>query len=389
MSELNQNQNSFTESGDENASLAAMFQDYNNKQAGRSADGKLTKEELKAKVFTTRNPKETFRILPPKKGRNFYETAHFHVVRISGSGGEKQWRKIYCPQHNDPPQPALDANGQLRLDLNGNPILVPAKCPLCEKAEMIKAKQTKAFYDKDHVLTPEEEAIKKKNSEIFKEYNALSAKLFYIVKGIDKGAGKDGPKFWRFKENYKKQGVFDKLMPCLEHFYTNNNVDFANPDKGTDLSITVIDTKMPTGQPYKEVSTILSGNQSKLHEDPIIVKQWVEDTLTWRDVFKPATAPNITSYEFLEMIASGTEPYWDDTNPSNKHWVFPGRPDLEAKANTRTTTHAPSVSQPVDLTTNTTDMGAKYQTPPTQQAVQSTIEDDHVVEEVDNDDLPF
>ena len=41
-------------------------------------------------------------------------------------------------------------------------------------------------------------------------------------------------------------------------------------------------------------------------------------------------------FEFLEAVANGTNPYWDDTDANNKHWVFPGRPDLEEAANTRT-----------------------------------------------------
>jgi hypothetical protein len=35
------------------------------------------------------------------------------------------------------------------------------------------------------------------------------------------------------------------------------------------------------------------------------------------------------------MLAEGNDPYWDDTDSNNKKWVFPGRPDLQEKANTR------------------------------------------------------
>jgi hypothetical protein len=35
------------------------------------------------------------------------------------------------------------------------------------------------------------------------------------------------------------------------------------------------------------------------------------------------------------MASTGNNPYWDDSDTSNKHWVFPGRPELEAAANTR------------------------------------------------------
>jgi len=36
------------------------------------------------------------------------------------------------------------------------------------------------------------------------------------------------------------------------------------------------------------------------------------------------------------MTANGANPYWDDTDQNAKKWVFPGRPDLEELANTRT-----------------------------------------------------
>jgi hypothetical protein len=89
------------------------------------------------------------------------------------------------------------------------------------------------------------------------------------------------------------------------------------------------------GHPYKTISAISCRGKSPLHSDPIVVKQWLEDDTTWRQVFLPKKAPGITPFEFLEMVASGTNPYWEDTDGNNKHWVFPGRPDLEEKANTR------------------------------------------------------
>jgi hypothetical protein len=72
-----------------------------------------------------------------------------------------------------------------------------------------------------------------------------------------------------------------------------------------------------------------------LHTDPLIVREWLDDDISWRDVFLPKKAPNVTPYEYLEMLANGTSPYWDDTDQNNKRWVFPGRPDLEELANNR------------------------------------------------------
>ena len=60
-------------------------------------------------------------------------------------------------------------------------------------------------------------------------------------------------------------------------------------------------------------------------------------------------------YEFLLATANGVNPYWEDTDQTNKHWVFPGRPDLEEKANTRSlnldSDDEQNFEQATDLTT--------------------------------------
>ena len=84
---------------------------------------------------------------------------------------------------------------------------------------------------------------------------------------------------------------------------------------------------------------------------------WLDDDVNWRDVFKPKQAPNMPPYEFLEATANGSNPYWEDTDQTNKHWVFPGRPDLQEKANTRTMnldSNEKNFEQATDLTTQET-----------------------------------
>ena len=111
-------------------------------------------------------------------------------------------------------------------------------------------------------------------------------------------------------------------------------MSFADPVNGTDLSIIMADTEF-NKRVYKTISAITTRNKSALHTDPIVARQWLDDTTTWREVFKPKTAPGISPYEFLQMASTGNNPYWDDSDAANKHWVFPGRPDLEQAANTR------------------------------------------------------
>lgn len=315
--------------------LKKMFSDYQKKQT-QTNKTRRTREDLLAKYFVPRKTKELFRILPPKPGKKHIEEAFFHVVTTNSAGGKKKHGTvIYCPAHNDPRVPKLDANGQPVKDTNGNPILVPAPCPLCAKHKKLLAKQDPSLKGiKKENMNDAQKAIKAKNDEIYKEAIKWEAKKFYIVRGIDKGAEKDGVKFWRFKHNYKNQGTLDKLLPILEEYMSTQQADFSDPVNGTDLSIIMTDSEF-NGHVYKAISAITFRGKSPLSADPIVARQWLDDDITWRDVFMPKKAPNITPFEFLEMVATGNSPYWDDTDANNKHWVFPGRPDLEEAANTR------------------------------------------------------
>lgn len=315
--------------------LAKMFSDFQKKQQGTVT--KKTREDILAKYFVPRNTRESFRILPPKPGKKHIEEAFFHVVTTNGSGGKKKHGTvIYCPAHNDPKVQKLDSNGQPMFDANNQPIMIPAPCPLCAKHKREISKQDPSLKGiKKENMNEAQLKIKAKNDEIYKEAVKWEAKKFYIVRGIDKGAEKDGVKFWRFKSNFRNQGTLDKLLPILEDYFQSQQADFSDPVNGTDLNIIMTDSEF-NGHVYKTISAITARGKSPLHSDPIVVRQWLDDNIGWRDVFLPKKAPGITPYEYLEMVANGTSPYWDDTDANNKRWVFPGRPDLEEAANTRT-----------------------------------------------------
>lgn len=323
------------QTGQDLSRLKSMFVDYQKKQT--QGTNKKSREDLLAKYFVPRNAKEVFRILPPKPGKKHIEEAFFHVITTNAAGGKKKHGTvIYCPAHNDPKVPKLGADGKPLLDDNGAPLLVPAPCPLCAKHKAWLAKQDSSLKGiKKENMTDTQKVIKAKNDEIYKEAIKWEAKKFYIVRGIDKGAEKDGVKFWRFKHNYKNQGTLDKLLPILEDYMTSQQADFSDAMTGTDLNVIMTDSEF-NGHVYKAISAITARGKSPLHADPQVMRAWLDDDVSWRDVFLPKKAPNITPYEFLQMVANGTSPYWEDTDQTNKHWVFPGRPDLEEKANTRT-----------------------------------------------------
>ena len=333
--------------------LKSMFSDYQKKQAQTTTKRK-TKEEKLAPYFVPRNTKETFRILPPKAGRKHIEEAFFHAVSTNMPGfmlGEdgkvkkdskgnpmrkqKHGTIIYCPAHNDPKVQRLDGNGEPMVDQNGRPVMIPAPCPLCDKYKKELAKQDSSIRGtKKENMTSAELKIKKRNDEIYGIANKLAAKKFYIVKGIDVGVPRDGVKFWRFKHNFKNQGTLDKLLPILEDYMTNENADFSDPIVGTDLSITTADSEF-NNIVYKTISAITYKGKSKLHDDALIANQWINDEMTWRDVFKPKQAPLITPLRYLELLIEGNSPFWNDTDSDNKKWEFPNHPELEEAANNR------------------------------------------------------
>lgn len=317
------------------SNLKKMFADFQKGQGQQK--NRKTREDLLAKYFVPRKTKETFRILPPKAGRKHIEEAFFHVVSTNTSGGKKRHGTVvYCPAHNDPKVPKLDVNGNQVTDDMGKPVMIPAPCPLCAKHKTELAKQDQSLKGiKKEVMDSRQLAIKAKNDEIYKEAIKWEAKKFYIVRGIDKGAEKDGVKFWRFKHNYKNQGTLDKLLPILDDYMTTHEADFSDPKNGTDLNIIMTDSEF-NGHVYKSISAITARGKSALSQDSLIMRAWLDDDITWRDVFKPKQAPGMPPLEFLKSIVTGNNPYWDDMDANNKHWVFPGRPDLEEAANTRT-----------------------------------------------------
>lgn len=313
--------------------LRKQFQDY--KSQKKNSNTRRSSEEILAKYFTPRADQEYFRILPPKDGKKHIQEAFFHAVPVTSAGGKKRVAKIYCPAHNEPFTPKKDENGNVITDQDGKPVLVPQPCPLCDKSKKILKQQDPSVRGKKREeLNSDQQKIFDKNKEIFMEANKWEAKKFYIVRGIDKGKPKDGVKFWRFKHNFRNQGVFDKLVPVLSNYIEQHQVDFADPERGSDLSITVTDGQF-NNVTYKQVSAIIPRGPSKLSEDPLVARQWLNDPITWRDVYLPRKAPGITPHQYLELLAAGQDPYWDDSDPQDKKWRFPNRPDLEEKANQR------------------------------------------------------
>ena len=248
-----------------NAILDKIKEQYN-KNMPKEKKAKLTEEEWKdilKKYFNIiKEGDYTFRILPAKNDESPFIESYFHHLKVNG-----KWTKLYCPHKNDGEQ-----------------------CPLCEAEDALKS------------------TGKQEDFELSRTYQA---KLFYIVKGIDRNNLEDGVKFWRFKHNYKQQGIFDKIMPVFA-----KKGDITDPINGRDLVITAIEITETNNISYVTVSSIMPDDISRLVESDTSLKELVNDKTGWKDVFKSK------GKEYLQQVVEGKAPYWDDNQ--NK-FITPGK----------------------------------------------------------------
>jgi hypothetical protein len=241
-----------------NNSLDAVLAQYEkSKQGSSSSTNKMSQDERMKKYFAAiLTDKETqgqkrIRILPTTDGTSPFKEVWYHEIQVDG-----KWQKFYDPGKND-----------------------NERSPLNEVYEDLRS------------------TGKESDKKLASTY--LSRK-FYIVKVIDRDNEQDGPKFWRFKDNYKNEGILDKIIPIWR-----NKGDITNVETGRDLILELTKAKTPKGAVYTVIQTIMQDDASLLHEDKETADTWVNDPLTWNDVY--AKKP----LEYLEAIAVGETPRWD------------------------------------------------------------------------------
>ena len=239
------------------SSLDAVLAQYEKSTQGGGAQSKMSQDERMKKYFALLlNDKEKsgqrrIRILPTPDGSSPFKEAWYHEIQVGG-----QWQKFFDPGKND-----------------------NERSPLNEVYEELMS------------------TGKDSDKELAKQYKS---RKFYIVKVIDRDREEDGPKFWRFKHNYKNDGILDKIIPIWK-----NKGDVTDAEKGRDLIIELTKSKTGKGKEYTSVSTIMYDDVQPLSEDKDQMKEWMSDELTWRDVYSKKPV------EYLEAIAQGKTPKWD------------------------------------------------------------------------------
>jgi hypothetical protein len=226
-------------------------------QSGTSGGNRMSMDERMKKYFAAILPQgqnsaqKRIRILPTKDGSSPFVEAWFHEVQVGG-----QWNKLYDPSKND-----------------------NERSPLNEVYEELIS------------------TGKESDKELAKQYKS---RKFYIVKVIDRDKPEDGVKFWRFKHNYKNEGVLDKIIPIWRA-----KGDITDPEKGRDLIIELAKAKTPKGKDYTIIQTVMYDDPSPVHEEKGTMDSWINDELSWRDVYSKKPE------DYLEAIARGETPRWD------------------------------------------------------------------------------
>ena len=239
-------------------SLDAVLAQYEKaQQGGSSSSSKMSQDERMKKYFAAilkdseKQGQKRLRILPTKDGSSPFKEVWFHEVQVDG-----KWVKLFDPGKND-----------------------NERSPLSEVHEELMS------------------TGKESDKELAKQYKP---RKFYIVKVIDRDAEGDGVKFWRFKHNYKNEGILDKIIPIWR-----SKGDITDSEKGRDIILELTKAKTPKGATYTVIQTVMYDDPAPVHEDKATADSWIKDELTWEDVYSKKPV------EYLEAIAKGEVPRWD------------------------------------------------------------------------------
>jgi hypothetical protein len=239
-------------------SLDSVLAQYEKSQQGsQSSTSKMSQDERMKKYFAAilkdneKQGQKRLRILPTSDGSSPFKEVWFHEIQVDG-----KWQKFYDPGKND-----------------------NERSPLTEVYEELMA----TGKDNDKKLA-----------------TTYKPRKFYIVKVIDRDNEQDGVKFWRFKHNYKNEGILDKIIPIWRA-----KGDITDAEKGRDIILELTKAKTPTGSVYTVIQTVMYDDPTPIHEDNDTMDSWVTDELTWEDVYSKKPV------EYLEAIARGETPKWD------------------------------------------------------------------------------
>ena len=189
--------------------------------------------------------------------------------------------------------------------LNSKNVETEEECPICKKSKELFDKAAQARKEGNEMLS----------KSLFKEACSLKKKRTFITRVIDRDHEDEGVKFWRFNENSKGEGIYDKLMSLFktrkEEAIEDGEEDYNIFDlyNGKDIIINVNKSMIPDGfGGMKETiayNITDSGNRKPLSKDIGKANEWLNDEKTWKDVY------SLKSADYLALVADGKIPVYD------------------------------------------------------------------------------
>lgn len=189
--------------------------------------------------------------------------------------------------------------------LNDEKVGSTEECPICKKSKELFDKSAKARQEGNEALS----------KSLFKEACSLKKKRTFIARVVDRDHEEEGVKFWRFNENSKGEGIYDKLM-SLYNTRKQESLDEGEGEynifdlyEGKDIIINVSKSQIPDGfggmKDTIAYNITDSGNRKPLSKDIEKANSWLNDEKTWKDVYSNK------SVDYLELVVNGKIPVYN------------------------------------------------------------------------------
>lgn len=245
------------------------------------------KNYLNIRLSDNQTTKELkFRLLPIDGESNTpFKKIHVHTVKVPKEVSPSGWKSYICIEKTE----GIDRN------------IYGSKCPFCEMNREAYKKFTEAT----------EPTIKERWKKISLDNIPKEA---CIVRGIERGAEEDGPKFWKFNIRKDKTDPKGQIMELYktrleesrEEGLEDENILDINT--GKDLKITIsLASDNNQGENRTSVKIVDYGKNKPLSTDVNQMLEWVNDSKKWSDVF------TIKPYDYLSVILEGEIPFYDKT----------------------------------------------------------------------------
>ena len=170
------------------------------------------------------------------------------------------------------------------------------KCPFCEM-------NRQAYQDAEK----ETDVSKKKQLQTLSLSNL--ARETVIMRVIERGKEEEGPKFWKVNVSRRGDDAYSLIKNLAERLYREaledgDEENIYDSFKGRDIVLTI--SGSDNEKDNKTTTTVTQArSQSPISHDENLMKEWINDSKKWDDVFV------VKPYEYLSIISTGEIPWYD------------------------------------------------------------------------------